>query len=114
LKRQPINAARKLPNAFTFSTTLLFAPHCAPIHLWPCLISAVRLRTAAEKLGAFNDDSEQQFSELGPKFAAKGKQLHGIKNELDVIFERIRCACKSDSPAATVALSIKINAPQIV
>ena len=61
-----------------------------PNVLSPWLISVVRLRSAAEKLGAFNDDSEQLFSELGPKFAAKGKQLHGIKSELDLIFDRIR------------------------
>lgn len=55
------------------------------------LFRVMRLRSAAEKLADFNDDSEQLFSELGPKFAVKGKQLHGIKSELDVIFERIRC-----------------------
>jgi hypothetical protein len=63
---------------------------CCRHVLSPWLISVVRLRSAAEKLGAFNDDSEQLFSELGPKFAAKGKQLHGIKSELDLIFDRIR------------------------
>lgn len=50
----------------------------------------MRLRSAAERLADFNEDSEQQFSEMGPRFAAKGKQLFTMKTELDDIYERIR------------------------
>jgi hypothetical protein len=50
----------------------------------------MRLQRAVETLAEFNSYSDEHFKMIGPKFAAKGKQLHAMKKDLDVIFGRIR------------------------
>jgi len=49
-----------------------------------------RLQDSVERLADFNDFSQQQFEDIGPKFATKSRQLKLLKKDLDDVFKRIR------------------------